>query len=158
MKQLFAVLLLAAAPALADDASRRAKAESLLDLMNMRQMQDQVIASMTQMALSQLPKDGSETAAKAAAEMTEKLMNLISSRMNWDAMRAEYSRLYAESFTEEELDGIVTFYRSPAGQAMLAKMPVLVGKSMEIGQARMRELKPEIDRITREMMEQAGRK
>lgn len=42
--------------------------------------------------------------------------------------------LLADVYTYEELDGILTFYKSPAGQAMLHKQGELLEKSTVIGQ------------------------
>jgi len=42
--------------------------------------------------------------------------------------------VYGEVFTEQELDGILTFYRSPTGQSLLAKMPQTMGRSVQFSQ------------------------
>jgi len=43
--------------------------------------------------------------------------------------------VYDRNFTEEEIDGVVTFYRSPVGQKVLTKLPMIVQESMEVGRA-----------------------
>lgn len=42
--------------------------------------------------------------------------------------------VYMESFTEAELDGILAFYSTPVGQKMTSELPVIMQKSMQIGQ------------------------
>jgi uncharacterized protein len=54
---------------------------------------------------------------------------IAGSALDWDKMKPMYVRIYSESFTKEEIDGIVKFYKSPAGKAMIDKMP-LVMKSL----------------------------
>jgi hypothetical protein len=45
---------------------------------------------------------------------------------------------------------MLAFYQSPAGRAMLEKMPAMMPKSMALVQAQMGDLMPEILRITKE--------
>ena len=42
-----------------------------------------------------------------------------------DLMNAMAS-LYAKTFTAQEMRDVLTFYRSPSGQAMLAKLPAVM--------------------------------
>ena len=52
--------------------------------------------------------------------------------------------LYSDAYSEKEVDGILAFYRSPAGRAMLAKTPELTEGSIAISKQRMEELSPKI--------------
>jgi hypothetical protein len=42
----------------------------------------------------------------------------------------QMARIYASDFTEQELQGLVTFYRSPLGQKLLAQEPKSISASM----------------------------
>lgn len=75
---------------------------------------------------------------------------LITKQMSWVRMKPKYAQLYDETFTIEELDGMVTFYESPAGRSMLTKMPTLLQKSMAIGQEAFNEIVPELQRLQKE--------
>ena len=57
--------------------------------------------------------------------------------MTWDKLRPLYVQIYQESFTQEEIDGLIAFYESPAGVAFVEKMPFVMQKSMSIMQSRM---------------------
>jgi hypothetical protein len=37
---------------------------------------------------------------------------------------------YSETFSQEEVDGLIAFYQSPAGKAYVEKMPTLLQKTM----------------------------
>lgn len=50
--------------------------------------------------------------------------------------------VYMESFTEAELDGILAFYATPVGQKMTSELPVIMEKSMQIGQQWGMKLQP----------------
>jgi len=45
-------------------------------------------------------------------------------------MEPMYIRVYQKSLTQEEVDGMVALYQTPAGQAMINKMPVIMKNSM----------------------------
>ena len=46
-------------------------------------------------------------------------------------------KVYADTFTEEELKGLISFYKSPVGQKFIEKTPELMKRSMELSQKRM---------------------
>lgn len=42
--------------------------------------------------------------------------------------------IYVKHLTKEEMEAAITFYRTPAGKAILAKLPVIMQESMTAGQ------------------------
>ena len=48
----------------------------------------------------------------------------------WNKLEPVYVRIYRESLTQDEVDGIIAFYKTPAGQAMVKKLPALMQKVM----------------------------
>jgi uncharacterized protein len=67
---------------------------------------------------------------QAIKNATDKMVALLRDELAWEKMIPIYLRLYRESFTEEEIKGMLTFYRTPAGQAVVRKMPLLVERSL----------------------------
>ena len=61
-----------------------------------------------------------------------------------DDMLAEMVPLYAETYTLDEIHQLSAFYASPLGQKMLANMPTLMSRSMEISQ---RVMMPRIQKM-----------
>jgi hypothetical protein len=57
--------------------------------------------------------------------------------LTWEKLRPLYVQIYQESFTQEEIDGPIAFYESPAGVAFVEKLPFVMQKSMSIMQSRM---------------------
>jgi hypothetical protein len=104
------------------------------------------------MTASQLPPGTAPEQAAKAREIQGKIMDLVKARISWDKMRPQYIKLYSETFSDEEISGMLAFYESPPGRAMLQKMPELVTKVMQVAQAQMTDLVPEIQRITREAL------
>jgi len=138
----------------ADEASKAAKIEEMLQLTHVDRMTAQMLDQVKSMVAAQVSKmDVPEEARKASAEMQQKMMDLVADRLSWAKAKPAYARIYSETFSEGEIDGILTFYKSPAGQAMLEKMPQLMQKSMAVGQQLMGDIAPDIERIMSEMKE-----
>ena len=61
----------------------------------------------------------------------------LKEQMDWSILEPEFSRIYAEVFSEKELRDMTAIYQTPVGQMMLAKMPGLLAKSNEFTQKRL---------------------
>jgi len=129
-----------------ETSSKRVLAEELLNLMNTRESIEKTFTMVKQMMPGQLAKAGQAAGqtnmpANASAQV-EKMVDTISREFSWDKMKEDYITLYADTFTEEELKGIIAFYKSPAGQAFVQKQPELMKRSMELSQKMMLKLMP----------------
>ena len=135
----------------AQENTKTAKIEELLKQTNAEAMSQQMYGQIRAMTTRQLnTMSGSEEAKAAAAQAIDKIMTELQNRLSWAKMKPEYVRLYDEVYSDEEITGILAFYKSAAGQAFVKKMPILITKSMEISQRQMSDLMPELQRITRE--------
>lgn len=153
MKPLFVfavALLVTVSDAPAQELTKQTKIERLLDAMNADATINQLFEQIKSMTAAQMPPGATPEQTARAREVQDKILELVKSRISWDKMRPSYIKLYSETFSEEEIGGMLAFYESPAGRAMLAKMPTLLTKLIEVAQAQMNELQPEIQRIMRE--------
>lgn len=151
------MLFVASSSARADEASKRAKAEELFTLLHMDQMMDQVTSSvMKQVQTMTQSMPGADQATpeqkKLVADFQQRVLDLVNKRLGWKALEPDFITLYATTYTEEELDGIIGFYKSPVGQKMLEKTPALMTKSTELTQQRMREVQPEFNQMITDFM------
>jgi hypothetical protein len=138
----------------ADESTKASKIEELMKITKVESMTGQMAGQIRAMMMNQFNAARLPEESKAgAAEMMNKVAAQIEERMSWDKLKPEYVKVYADVFGEEEITGIVAFYKTPIGQAMLAKMPLLMSKSMEISQRRMAGLMPEIQRQMQEVMQ-----
>jgi hypothetical protein len=151
------VFIGAACFANAQDQSRRALAEELLNVVQVKETTEKAFTMIQQVVDSQLEKMKSEAGpgAKSAEASTriDKIMGLVKQEFSWEKMKDEYINLYAETFTDAELKDIITFYKTPAGQAFIKKQPDLMKRSMEVTQKRMAEIMPKIQAMTKELEE-----
>ena len=134
----------------AQELTKEAKIERLLTVMNADNMIDQMFEQIKAMTAAQVPPGTSPEQVAQARQVQTKIMDLVKARISWEKMRPQYVKLYAEAFSDEEISGMLAFYGSPAGRAMLEKMPALVTKIMGVAQAQMKDILPEIQRIIRE--------
>src|ERR1019366_730538 len=118
--------LLAGTAAQAQELTKQAKIERILDLTNSQASVDKMLDQMTGMITSQMkaqmPKATPEQLAQTQ-EMQSKMMELIKSRLSGAKMRDEYIRIYGELYSDEEISGMLAFYESPAGRGFLQKTP-----------------------------------
>ncbi|MGD0201040.1 MAG: DUF2059 domain-containing protein [Bryobacteraceae bacterium] len=145
------ILLAVAGAARADEASKKAKIEELFQLTNVDRMVGQILGQVRSMQTAQIERTTMTAEGRARArEIQDRIQAVIARMLSWDKLKPEYVKLYAETFTEEEIDGMLAFYKSPAGRAMLEKMPVLMQKSMGLVQQMMKEIQPEMTKIMEE--------
>jgi len=137
-----------ASPVRADEVSKSAKAEELLQLMQGDQMIKMMEPMMKGMAGMVKPDMPVEERAKIG-EMQRKIMALVADRLN--KARPALAKIYADTYTEEEIDGILAFYNSPVGKAFLEKMPEVMRRSAPVVMVLMGGLQPEIKKMTEEM-------
>ena len=139
----------------ADDASKAIKVEELFKVAHidqlstqvMQQTFDQINSGMMQqmMGVKLTPEQ-----QKRADEFSAKVQKLIADGLGWKNLEPDYAKLYEATYTEDEIDGILAFYKSPSGQAMVEKSPMLVKQSSAIVQERMHAIMPQLQQLMRE--------
>ncbi|HVO07978.1 MAG TPA: DUF2059 domain-containing protein [Burkholderiaceae bacterium] len=93
-------------------------------------------------------------AQKAIAEDTgSKLTAIYRESMSWEKLEPIMIRVYQKSLTQSEVDGIARFYATPAGQAMLKKLPAIMQNSMHEMQGAMQDMMPKIQALARDSAE-----
>ena len=146
-------LVLSVAGVNAQEASRRALAEELLNLMNMQENIEKSFAMVKQMIPAQMEKmkqaTGQTNIPSNGSSQTDSMMDMMARELSWDKMKDDYITLYAETFTEDEMKGIIAFYKSPAGQAFTKKQPELMKRSMELSQKIALQIMPKIPSFTK---------
>jgi hypothetical protein len=136
----------------AEENAHRKLAEELMVIMDVQKNIEQMFQQIKQMQMNQFKNMNlSQEATARAQSLVDRIMTLISREMSWDNLKDEYIHLYVSVFTQDELQGLVEFYKSPLGRKFLAKMPALMQESIQLAQARVRKITPEIQRITEEI-------
>ncbi len=138
--------------------SKQAKAEELLQLTHMDHMMTQMLGQMTERMKASTDQQAASMhmtpeQKTAYGEYQQKLDQLLASYLNWDKMKPVMVQAYSETYTDQELDGILNFYRSPAGQAMVAKSPELMSKTRTAMMQQIGALQPQVEQLTKDFAE-----
>lgn len=89
---------------------------------------------------------------QAITKMKNRMVALMQGELAWEKVEPMYVRLYMESFSEEEVAGMVAFYKTPAGQAVINKMPLLMQKTMVEVQTMVSSTAPKMQKIQEDFM------
>jgi hypothetical protein len=154
---LMLILLVTGVPTRAQE-TKAAKIDRVLALMKADALTDEVFQQVKAMTASLAPPDATEKQRAHAQEIQAKIMDLVKDRMSWEKMRPQYVKMYGETFSDEEIDGMLAFYESPAGRAMLEKMPQLVSKMMAMVQSQMTAIMPEVERLAKDLAKEPAKK
>jgi hypothetical protein len=91
---------------------------------------------------------------KIVDDMQVRLTAVLMETMDWGYLEPMMIDVYTKNFTQREVDGMVAFYRSEAGAALISKMPVVMQEIMQSAQARAATMLPKIQQIQREAFEE----
>jgi uncharacterized protein len=143
----------------ADEASRRAKAQEMLTLLHMDRLMNQLMNTALQQTSAITKQLGGKTVKPEDQaridEFQKKVFQLVESQMGWKALEPDYVDIYAKNFTDEQLDAILAFYKSPTGVALVEKLPTLTAQGMQIAQAKMATLQPQLKQMIQDFAKSA---
>lgn len=92
-------------------------------------------------------------------EFQRKVMKTLFDEMDLPGMRKELAQVYADTFSQAELNAMSDFYSTPAGRAMIDKQPALQQRMTELMMPRMMRAMPKIQEMARtHAEEQTARK
>ena len=120
--------------------------EQMMDVMRVKEMVDQMLtqvdtsmrAGMEQGMQRSLDGKAVTDAQKAkVADFQKRIAAMMKDELSYAKMKDIYLQVYRETFTQEEVNSIITFYSSPAGKAMVEKIPLSMQKASTLMQARM---------------------
>ncbi len=154
---LLALVLLMSLPvvASADDATRRQLAEQFLTVNKVKEQVDLMYEKVEGIITGQVEAiDIPEEREKNLSAMQTIARDLLFEGLSWESLKDEYIQLYSETFTEQELADIIAFSKSPLGQKMAEKGPILMQKSMEIGRQHAQRVMPLVQKAIQDYMQE----
>lgn len=125
---------------------RVTESRNLVDSM-MGQM-DNLFKSSMQQALQ--GKTITQKEQKLADDMQKKMIVIFKEEMNWEMLEPLFMQIYRDSFTQQEVDGMLAFYKSPSGQSVIRKMPLVMQHTMTEMQKRMGPIYQKLSKMTEE--------
>jgi uncharacterized protein len=82
--------------------------------------------------------------------MRTKIIAAYDESLNAQAMQMIMVRVYQATYTQDEVDGLIAFYKTPAGQALINKSPLMMQNMMGEMRALMRPLVQQIGQIKKD--------
>ncbi|AOH37390.2 MAG: DUF2059 domain-containing protein [Gammaproteobacteria bacterium] len=151
-------LLLGAAPLAAAQPPSQAQIDRLLEVMRARETLDAVIpqvqASQQQMVAQMTAGQELDAEERSKINRVIEITNArLAETLTWETMEPIYHDIYARTFTGEDVDAMIEFYASPAGQKTLEKMPQLMQNTM---QAMQQLVMPVLQQLEQEIAAELG--
>ena len=144
--------ILSVAPA---DRPTEASVQQLLQVQNSKHlvevMNKQLDTMFTNMINQQLQgKNLTDEDKQRVAAGRERLNEIRNKIFTWETMEPMFTKIYSESFSQAEVDSMIAFYSSPAGQSIVAKLPLVAQNTMVNMQEQMKSLVPQIQQIAKD--------
>lgn len=133
----------------------RATIEKFLQVTEAANMMDQAYQNMDQMSAQMLSAGGVDPKqAQQMQQYMEEVNALVRTELSWDKMEEPMIALYGNVFSEDELQDIIAFYQSEAGQKMLKRQPELMQGTMVMMQQQMQQLMPKMKALIEKQSKQ----
>lgn len=162
MRQAIAILLLLLSSVLTCAAAQPTSEsiETLLTLTKTEALIESVYGNVEQamrqgMARAVAGKSLSAEQQRYLEATPQRFVTIMREELSWENLKPMYIEIYRDSFTQEEIDGLIAFYQSPVGMAFVNKMPIVMQKSMTSMQARMQPIMEKMKAATRQALEDA---
>jgi len=146
--RLFLLLVAFATGAAAQqDPAKLALAREVIAAMHADRMFDAMASQMKQMYARMVPVSPTATPAQQqkAEELQAKIMDVTMTAAK--GLVGKMDQVYAEVYSEAELNAMKTFFASPEGQSMLAKQPQIMARVMPMAQEMQRDLGPKVQKL-----------
>ena len=167
LKQILIVLSLSASvavaqvsvpsPAAATTGASEASIKQLLVVTEVQKVLDGMAGQMDSMMKNvvQQASQGEPVSAKAQKSIDTcraEVMALFKEELDWKKMEPLYVRVYQQSFNQQEIDGLLAFYKTPTGQALIKKMPLVMQNANIEMQKRMNPMMQKIQQMQQEVI------
>jgi len=86
--------------------------------------------------------------------MQTKMLATADQMLSWDVLKPIYLRTYRQSFTQDEMDSIIAFYKTPGGQALIKKMPTVMKNAFGEILAMIAPMQQKFQQIQREALDE----
>lgn len=119
----------------------RQQIDTLFKLTQMEKKITQSVESIVQLQLRQNP---------ALTTHKETVYKFFEKHIGWQALKEDITKMYLQSFSEDELKKINAFYITPAGQKVINTLPQLVQQRNQLAMERLQKNIGELQKILAE--------
>jgi hypothetical protein len=138
-------------PNAASQAAAAAAAQELFKAMKLQENLSETAAAMIDSEVGRNP---------GLTPYREIMLQWLKKYMTWEVMQPELTKMYTETFTEDELKQMAAFYGSPTGKKSLEKLPEMMQRTAMTGarlsQAHSDELRAAMTARSEELKKEAA--
>lgn len=119
----------------ADAPPTDASIKQLLEVSHVRTLLDSMTTQMDSLMKNAMAQatQGQQITPEVQQEIDQvqaDVKSQMKSVLDWSKLEPMYVRIYQKSFNQQEIDGMLAFYKTPTGQAVLSKMPLVLQNTM----------------------------
>jgi uncharacterized protein len=113
-----------------------ASVKQLLEVAQTRKLVDSVMAQMDNLMQQSIAQatQGQKIPPKVQNDIDQRraeMVAMMKELLDWKKLEPLQLRVYQKTFTQQEVDGMVAFYKTPAGQAVIGKMPAVMQNTID---------------------------
>lgn len=139
----------------ADEASQKVIAEDLLRTMKVDEMTKPLFGQVRSIMEQQFIQSGApEDMKPILKKYTDKAVKIVEETMSWKNIKEDMISIYVKTFSEDELKGMLAFYKSPVGQSVINKMPAALQQGMAVMQKHMPKLQEQVKKTVDQMTDE----
>lgn len=144
-------------PAAAITPEHRALLDEYFTLTEMAKVTDDSLSESLEMQRRHMSRARIPEDRKAQMEAFQtKITELIREELGWEKLKEEITAIYAKAYTEEELKGLIEFYKTPLGKKLVEQQHALLEQTRKLAEERVIAIQPRINAMAAEMLAPAA--
>lgn len=129
--------------------------EKLFELTRMNEFMDTAYKRVDNMFAQQFAgQQISEPQRQVIGKYLLELSAMVRKDLAWDLLKGPIMEKYSQTYTEQEVQALNTFYASPIGQKVLKETPLLMQQTREIMQTSMKALEPRLQLVQKKLQQE----
>jgi uncharacterized protein len=135
----------------ADESTHRKAAEELVERIDGKRLLDTMYVQLKETFSASIQQMGMpEKDRPLAQKHIEKLTAVLQEELTWEKLKQPLIEIYMRVYDEQEIRKVNEFYKSPAGQNYLAKLPEVLKESGQLSQQMMQSVLPKLQALEKE--------
>jgi hypothetical protein len=131
--------------------------KQLLELAQAHKLIDSVMTQMDTLMKQTIAQatNGQEIPPKVQKDIDKRqaeVIGFMKELLDWSKLEPMYVRIYQKTFSQQEVDGMIAFYKTPAGQAVISKMPTAMQNTMDEMQQMMAPVMQKMQRMQQDVV------
>ncbi|MEP6699288.1 MAG: DUF2059 domain-containing protein [Verrucomicrobiota bacterium] len=134
----------------------------MMQVLQSEKMFDAMVAQMdagmkTGMEQSLQGKKLSAEQRAGVEKLQGQMSTIIKEELSFAKTKDFYVQAYRDTFTQEEVNSIITFYSSPAGKALVQKIPLAMQKAGSLMQSRIAPIVTKLQKMQEDLAQDLGK-